>query len=944
MKKQFCTILGCALALSHAVAQKKPLDHSVYDLWKNISFHDISKSGDYVFYTVSPQEGDGYSQLKNNQNKLLLNVDRGQNPKLSEEEKFLLALIAPYYKDTREAKIKKKKADEMPKDSLLIYDIDKNAPTKIAAVKNYKTATRLSNYVAYSQDLSLPQKADPVKAPDSLENGNKSKTSAATTKATKKDNVLILQALASGDTVQFWKADTYTFSNSEKYLVFNKKVEGKDSTNIQGLYLYDIPKQQLKKISNGKGVYKGFTFDDKDQQLVFLADKSPEKSLLPNYKVYYYKPGLDSAKVLVEQQTAEIPKDWFVSGNGNLRFNEKGDRLFLGLAPIPRVKDTTLVEFEHAKVDIWNWKDDYLMPQQLSNLRRDQTKSYDAVFDFNGHKLTPLVDQTFDQTFTTELANEDWILATSTFGNRVAYQWQAYQEQSIFLVSTKTGEKKRIKENWVGQAYLTPGATQVLLYSSVEGSWSAYSTSTGIETPLTTGLPVSFMDEENDMPTFASSYGVAAFADDNKGVYINDRYDIWYFSFDGKIKKNITQGYGRKNNIALRLVNLDRKDNPRNRSFKISGKASLLLSCLNGVTKENGFFALDLAKNIAPKQIIQDKFTFRNAKADAKGQWIVYTKENYQNSPDIFLSQHFAKEQRLTDINPQQADYNWGTAELVHWTTPNGYAAEGILYKPENFDPNKKYPIIAYFYERLSDGLYTYSAPAPTPSRLNIPFFVSNEYLVFAPDIRYQTGFPGKAAEEYINSGMEFLAKNAWVDATKMGIQGQSWGGYQVAHLITRTQMYAAAWAGAPVGNMTSAYGGIRWSTGMSRQFQYEKTQSRLGKTLWEGLDLYLENSPLFHLPNVTTPLAIMANDNDGAVPWYQGIELFTGLRRLQKPVWMLNYNGDDHNLLLRQNRKDIQIREKQFFDHFLKGMPAPVWIKDGVPAINKGIDWGLEY
>jgi dipeptidyl aminopeptidase/acylaminoacyl peptidase len=335
---------------------------------------------------------------------------------------------------------------------------------------------------------------------------------------------------------------------------------------------------------------------------------------------------------------------------------------------------------------------------------------------------------------------------------------------------------------------------------------------------------------------------------------------------------------------------------------------------------------------------------FKNISSSADQQTILYSKEDYMNSPNIYTNTiKFKDELQLSNINPQQANYNWGTAELVHWTTPEGNQAEGILYKPENFDPAKKYPIIAYFYEKLSDGLYTYQPPAPTPSRLNIPYFVSNEYLVFAPNISYKTGHPGQSAEEYINSGMRYLAQNAWVDSTKMGIQGQSWGGYQVAHLITRTNMYAAAWTGAPVVNMTSAYGGIRWQTGMSRQFQYEHTQSRIGKTLWEAPELYIENSPLFHLDKVKTPVVIMANDNDGAVPWYQGIEMFTALRRLNKPVWMLNYNGDEHNLILRQNRKDIQIREQQFFDHFLKGAPAPAWMKKGVPATENGIDWGFE-
>jgi dipeptidyl aminopeptidase/acylaminoacyl peptidase len=187
------------------------------------------------------------------------------------------------------------------------------------------------------------------------------------------------------------------------------------------------------------------------------------------------------------------------------------------------------------------------------------------------------------------------------------------------------------------------------------------------------------------------------------------------------------------------------------------------------------------------------------------------------------------------------------------------------------------------------------------------------------------------------------LAKKTWVDSTKMAIQGQSWGGYQVAYLVTRTHIFACAEAGAPVSNMTSAYGGIRWQTGLNRQFQYERSQSRIGYSLWQRPDLYIKNSPLFRADKVTTPLLITHNDADGAVPWYQSIEYFTALRRLGKKVWMLQYNGEDHNLVERRNRKDLSIRLAQFFDHFLKGAPAARWIAEGVPATLKGIEWGLQ-
>jgi dipeptidyl aminopeptidase/acylaminoacyl peptidase len=240
--------------------------------------------------------------------------------------------------------------------------------------------------------------------------------------------------------------------------------------------------------------------------------------------------------------------------------------------------------------------------------------------------------------------------------------------------------------------------------------------------------------------------------------------------------------------------------------------------------------------------------------------------------------------------------------------------------------------------------LHAYLPPSPTPSRLNISFFVSRGYLVLAPDIEYRDGYPGRSAYDYVVSGVRAVVRKGWADSTRLGLQGQSWGGYQAAYIITRTPLFRAAWAGAPVANMTSAYGGIRWESGLNRQFQYEHSQSRIGATLWQKPGLYIENSPLFHLPNVKTPLVIMANDADGAVPWYQGIEFFTAMRRLGKPVWMLNYNGEAHNLVERRNRKDIQMREQQFFDWMLKGAKPTRWLTEGVPATEKGREWGLGY
>ena len=286
-------------------------------------------------------------------------------------------------------------------------------------------------------------------------------------------------------------------------------------------------------------------------------------------------------------------------------------------------------------------------------------------------------------------------------------------------------------------------------------------------------------------------------------------------------------------------------------------------------------------------------------------------------------------------------NYFWGNVELVNWTSLDNIPLQGLLYKPEGFDPKKKYPMIVYFYEKESDNLHGYTHPTPLRSTINRSTYVSDGYLVFVPDIVYKVGFPGESAMNCIMPGVTQLISKGFVDEKNIGIQGHSWGGYQTAYMVTRTDLFKAGEAGAIVANMISAYGGIRWESGLSRMFQYEHSQSRIGGSLWEKPMHYIENSPIFFADKIKTPLLLLHNDADGAVPWYQGIEMYMALRRLNKPVWMLNYNGEPHWPVKRENRMDFQIRMKQFFDYYLKGAPMPPWMKEGVPAIEKGITKG---
>lgn len=941
LKKLPLALLAFVLA-NGAYAQKRPLGHDVYDGWQSIGTSGMTPSGNFIYYSVSPQEGDTRLYITDSNGNAVSAIDRLPSVSISPDGNFVVGLIKPTFQETRQAKIDKKKSEDMPKDTLAIFSLASSALDKIPAVKSVKVPEDGGLHIAY---LAEAPKKDETPA-DSVGADNTASRPARGGRG--QNEVLHVRNLETGEEKTFERVDSYFFSKDGTLLVYVRKEAEKDSIGADaGVYAYNLLTQENRHLKGGKGVYKNIAIDEAGTQIAFTADQSPEKALTKNFQLFYYSPGQDSATVLASTASRGVPQNWYVSGEGNVRFSKNGEKLFFGIAPIPPVKDTTLVEFEHAKVDIWHWQDDYLQTQQLVNLRRDLNQSYLAVIYPKGARITiPLADEELAATRLTEDADNEYLLATTDVGRRIQTQWINGAYQDAYLVSTIDGSRHPIAKNVRGSFSISPEGQYVVWFDRSDGNWYSYSTANKTSIQLNTDLPVSFADEDNDSPDDPNSYGIAGWAAGDALLFLNDKYDIWEFNPATAERQLLTNGYGRSQKITFRyrdVVAGRTRPSFGGSPSVIDPKKPVLLFSFNHLTKENGFFETSTRRNRNPEEIVVGPYSYgRVSTTDDAGHYI-YTKENYTSSPDLYVSKNFKNETKLSALNPQQATYNWGTAELVRWTTPNGHAAEGIVYKPEDFDPNKQYPVIAYFYELLSQGLYSYIPPTPTPSRLNISFFVSNGYVVFAPDIRYEIGYPGKSAEEYVNSGMEELKKLPWVDGSKLAIQGQSWGGYQVAHLITRTDMYAAAWSGAPVVNMTSAYGGIRWQTGLNRQFQYERTQSRIGATLWENLDLYIENSPLFHLQNVTTPVVIMHNDEDGAVPWYQGIEMFTALRRLQKPVWMLNYNGDAHNLVKRENRKDIQRRQQQFFDHFLKGEPAAPWIEHGVPAVRKGIDWGFE-
>jgi dipeptidyl aminopeptidase/acylaminoacyl peptidase len=499
-----------------------------------------------------------------------------------------------------------------------------------------------------------------------------------------------------------------------------------------------------------------------------------------------------------------------------------------------------------------------------------------------------------------------------------------------------TGNAVKIKENLKARPRFSPGGRYLYWYHGADSSWYSYDVTAGKETRLTTPATLRVWDELNDVPDIPGSYPAAGWLKDDRALLVSDRYDIW--SLDPAAAtpaRNVTSN-GRQEGIRYRLLDFDPENDyidPSERQYLIG---------VNESTRAEGFYSLDIRKKNPPVRLAGGDYTLGIPVKARKADRLIYTKENFTLFPDYLLTDlSFRNETRLTDANPQQKDYLWGTAEVVKWTSLDGRPLEGLLYKPENFDPAKKYPMIVNFYEKSSTELNRHRIPEPGRSTIDYHYYTSNGYLIFNPDVYYIDGYPGQSACNCVMPGIMSLIEKGFVDEKSIGAQGHSWGGYQVAYLATRTTLFAAIESGAPVVNMYSAYGGIRWESGQNRSMQYEHQQSRIGASIWEAPHLYLENSPLFAIDKIETPILIMANDQDGAVPWYQGIEFFIAMRRLGKPAWLLNYNGEPHWAQTLPNRIDFQKRMSQFFNHYLKGEAMPVWMKDGVPATEKEFTLG---
>ncbi len=958
-------ILAVVLS-ANIFAQKRPLTHQDYDSWKSIQASQLSRDGKWVAYALMPQDGDGEIIVRNVATGAELKTGRGYRPPtpppdpeaggsqaggaanarlvrpvFTADSRFVIFTIEPNKADLAQARKDKKKPEDMPKNALGIFDLNSGQLQRIERVKSFQLPEDSSGWLAYQLEAK-PEEKKPEAQPDAprqndeaedLQRGNGARTGARAGGAGKKEfgSDLVLRNLNDGKERTFADALEFSFSKDAKILVFTVAAKKEETNGVFAAVVGngDAPLELL----SGKGKYSKLTWDEAQSQLAFISDRDDAVAKQPKFKVFHWQRGNGGKAVeIVANTSSGFRADFVISENAGLDFSSDGSKLFFSTAlPAEPEKeaDADANNEDKVSVDLWHYKDDYIQPMQKVRAGQDRNRSYRAVYHLKEKKFLQLADETLQNL---NVANDGRLaIGTDDRAYRTMTGWETFGSiNDVYLVNTNDGARRLLKQKNEGGVTLSPNGKYALYHDGKD--WHSITVADGKDTNLTKSLSVNFWREDFDQPATVPAYGSGGWTKDDKFVLLYDQFDIWQIAPDGSSAKNLTDSVGRKEKIQLRYVRLDADE-----KF-IDPAKPLLLSAENLDTRDTGFYR-DKIDGGQPEKLLMAAKNFGNPTKAKNADVLMLTASRFDEFPDLQIADaNFKSLKKVSNAGDQMQKFLWGKSELVRFKNTDGVPLSGILIKPENFDPSKKYPMIVYIYEKMTNTFHNFTPPAVTNS-INRTFYASNGYLVFLPDIVYTTGYPGDSAMKCVMPGVQAVVDKGFVNEDAIGIQGHSWGGYQIAYMVTQTNRFKAAAPGAVVANMTSAYSGIRWGTGLPRQFQYEHSQSRIGGNLWQYPMRFLENSPIFRADRIQTPLLMIHNDADDAVPWYQGIEFYLGLRRLGKEVYMFSYNGEPHNLRRRANQKDYTRRLQEFFDHKLKAAPMPEWMQKGIPYLQREKD-----
>ncbi|NBW70130.1 MAG: S9 family peptidase [Bacteroidetes bacterium] len=877
--------------------------------FEDITSSSISAKGNWILYSVAPDRGDGHVVAQSVNGSSIFRLQTASRPSISANELWVAArkdvALAVQLKEKRKA----------PKAGMYLLSLADGSVSEFDSVSTFEFSND-GQWLAYRQ--LQPENIQDLKSKNSM-----------------LGTPLHLRDLSSGEHYTMPFVREFSFDSLSNFVAYSV-IDTSDAEN--GVYVMNLESKEIQSVEkNERGVYSNLTWEAKSSDLAFTVATYNEEYERGDADLKLWDSSRKSLRTLVT--ASEIAEGYALRTRNRLVFTHDGERLFFGLRDRDMVSieqggteaaDDSAEELDIYDIDaivgdrgldIWHGDDPLIKTQEIVTWNRRKNHLYTSVVHLSRKiSWTQLADKSMPDV---------WI--SHNKGQILGYNDQPYQREITwdgsyadwYLVDLKTATRTPLLTRFGSRPQLSPTGKFVLWYA--DKHWNLYRVEGGATQNLTASMDVPFFNEDHDYPSDVPGYGVAGWTKGDEHVLIYDKFDVWSFDTGSGEASSLTGGQGRAENRIFRMLDLEGS------SSDLSPGTSVVLTSYHDLNKNFGFYSATIGSQGAQVLLEEDKkFTFVGKASEADA--ILYKREAYDEFPNLWIADDasFAQVEQHTTLHMDLKErWNWGSAELVDWLSTDGTYMQGIVIKPDNYDPDKKYPIMTYYYRFFTDRLHDFNEPK-TNHRPVFAQYVSDDYVVFLPDVRFEIGRPGFAATKSIVPGIQKLVELGIADPDKLGLHGHSWSGYQTAFIVTQTDIFDAAVSGAPVSNMTSAYGGIRWASGMARSFQYEKTQSRIGKTLVEAPLMYLENSPVFYADKITTPMLIQHGDDDGAVPWYQSIEMYIAMRRYDKDVIFLQYHGEPHHLQRFENKLDYAIRMKEYFDYYLKGEGQPEWIING--------------
>ena len=895
---------------------------------REIAQPSISDDGRWIAFTAEPDRGDPEVIVRAVDGGARYLIALASNPVIAADSAFVAARLNPSMAASEAAD-----RGDAPRRGLALLNTANGEVDSIADVQSFAFSAD-GRWLAYHRFEAEDEEGQ--------EEAGESGDEAAAAGDREAGTVLVLRLLSSGDEVEVADVRAFSFEGEGNHIAYT--VASADNSG-DGLYVRTAGADLGSPVTVDArpfGHYVQMTWAETGPALAFLMAVEDEDG----------EPGKGAVMAWDGSDTEELvgsdraPAGWFVPTTNSLRWSKDGERLFFGWRPVRDDERDKLEgggETEEAgddesfdpydteailadrTVDVWHWLDPRINTQQKVLWNREKNRTYTNVYHMDSGSIVALADEEIPDVSIPE--NASVALASSD----VPYRWEATWtggNDDVYVINLATGDRTMVAERLDGRANLSPGGKFAVYYR--EGAYFLFDIASGEPRNITESLGVPIADEDHDFPRPAPGYGIGGWTENDDAVLIYDKYDIWVIPTDGSAPWSLTEGQGRAETRIFRVIDTDPDQ------AAIGATDDLLLSSYHDLNKGFGFYSARADQPGVTRLIEQDKSFRLLAKAD-NADTVLFTRQDYDEFPDLWVADDtsFSNPRKLTDVNPNISEFAWGTSELTEWLSIDGTPLQGVVIKPGNYEEGKRYPVLVYYYRFFSQRLHEFNQPAVN-HRPSFPLYASNGYVVFLPDVRFEVGRPGLASTKSVVPGVQHLIDIGLADADAIALHGHSWSGYQTAFMVTQTNIFKTAIAGAPVSNMTSAYSGIRLGSGLARQFQYEMTQSRLSGNLWNARADYIDNSPVFFADKIQTPMLILHGDVDDAVPWEQSIELYLAMRRNGKETVFLQYNDEPHHPQTYANKLDWAMKMKEWIDHYLKGTPAPAWITEGIPYTGR--------